>query len=131
MSVTLTELQLLAPSQPALVPSEVRDVDQADVEELPRDQGHTEVEGLTFAEASYMRQRPSSGPLTATRVEDDCIVSDLLGAVYGAGASYDEARANYMDALDAHLVFLRAREGVLHPRLRRELEVLTRLFPGR
>lgn len=62
--------------------------------------------------------------------DDDCyIASDVLGAVYGAGASESEALADYYRALDEHLAFLRANE--LHPRLEHQLAALERLFPDR
>jgi hypothetical protein len=59
------------------------------------------------------------------------LVRDALGAVYGAGSSFDEARAEYDAALDDHLRLLRARRDALSGKLRRQLEALEELFPGR
>jgi len=75
-------------------------------------------------------------PLTAATVmmidEEGCVVvADVIGAVYGAGASESEARSDFEVALDDHLRFLRARSDKLRPRLVRQLSVLERLFPDR
>ena len=131
MSVTATDFPFIAPSEPEPEPTGLQDVDPRYVGLMPGGQGHTGPVTFAVVRTAVSRARPTSGALTVTQSGAEVLVSDLLGAVYGVGRSHDEALADYWRALDTHLAFLRAREGVLHPRLRRELEVLIRLFPGR
>jgi hypothetical protein len=59
------------------------------------------------------------------------IAEDTLGAVYGVGATPQEAIADFYRALDRRLAFLRTHQAQLHPELLQELGALERLFPGR
>jgi hypothetical protein len=59
------------------------------------------------------------------------VAEDAIGAVYGVGATPQEAVADFYRALDRRLAFLRAHRAQLHPGLLRELGALERLFPGR
>ena len=80
--------------------------------------------------SSHPRLQSFNQPVAVEIDEDDCyIASDVLGAVYGAGASESEALADFYRALDDHLRFLRSHE--LHPRLERQLVALERIFPDR
>jgi len=59
------------------------------------------------------------------------VAEDAIGAVYGVGATPQEAVADFYLALDRRLAFLRTHQAQLHPVLLRELGALERLFPGR
>jgi hypothetical protein len=59
------------------------------------------------------------------------VAEDTVGAVYGVGATPQEAIADYYQALDRRLAYLRTHRAQLHPRLLRELGALEGLFPGR
>ena len=83
-----------------------------------------------FAEANAVLE-PSRGPFAVSRDEvGGYIVQDLLGAVYGAGPTLDEAVGDLYVALDDHLAFLRERSAELHPQLLSQLTALEHLFPG-
>lgn len=82
---------------------------------------------LIFAQSGL---RSFNQPVVVEADDQECyIASDVLGAIYGAGASESEALADFYRALDEHLRFLRSNE--LHPRLERQLAALERLFPDR
>jgi hypothetical protein len=131
MSATAFEVIVTEPSRPPAEPDRDANFNQDNVRELPSGGRHTLGGDVSGREVARSPARPSAGPLACTRVDDQLIVTDLLGAVYGVGQTEDAALDDYFRALDAHLEFLREREGVLHERLQRELAVLTRLFPGR
>jgi hypothetical protein len=86
---------------------------------------------LTDALTARVRERPASGPVVVeVDPEGVWIMQDMIGAVYGAGGTLDEARAEFEAALDDHLHYLRAHRDELDERLQRQLPVLERLFPG-
>ena len=135
MSVTEVEIRLTPPSAP---PAEVdpeyaaRRVDPQDVSDLSTEQASTHQGGELERNQSQASQSPTRGPFAVSRDEEGgFVVQDVLGAVYGAGPTFDEAIADFIVALDDHLAFLRERRDELHSDLVSQLATLERLFPGR
>ncbi len=56
------------------------------------------------------------------------IVADPTGAAYGVGSSLGEAVQQWEEIARQHYEDLREQAGPLHPRIRRQLNYLTRLF---
>jgi hypothetical protein len=100
------------------------------VEEISVESASTQMVD-TVGDASPVAGRPTFGPLVVEE-EDGCVVvRDIIGAVYGAGVSFAEAREDFESALHDHLRFLRERQPELDHRLRLQLAALERIFPGR
>lgn len=108
----------------------IRDLEDVDI---PSNlDGTIRNEVTVFQPAANQTARPTFGPLSAESSEDgQVIVRDVADVLYGLGETYEQAREDYLSALDEHLNFLRSRELILGPKMRRELELLTRLFPDR
>jgi hypothetical protein len=76
--------------------------------------------------------RPLRSPISViVDIGGQFVAEDTIGAVYGVGATSQEAVADFYQALDRRLAFLRTHRAQLHSRLLRELGALERLFPGR
>jgi hypothetical protein len=58
------------------------------------------------------------------------VVQDVIGAVYGVGATAPEAVADFNAVLTKHMMFLRSHHDEVHADLQRQLLVLESLFPG-
>ncbi|HEX5583731.1 hypothetical protein [Gaiella sp.] len=97
------------------------------------------IEALKLATEATRRAEPSRTTRPAARphspivfeLDEECqlIASDPHGAVYGVGATEDEAVADFEYALTEHLLFLREHRDELSPRLEAQLYSLERLFP--
>jgi hypothetical protein len=120
------------PSQPEQRPYLVPDHDPSDHEVLPVHETRTEAHRSVPGRAPSAVQPPRASPISI--VSDPAgqfVAEDNLGAVIGVGATPREAVADFYQALDRRLAFLRTHRDQLHPGLLRELGALERLFPGR
>ncbi len=134
MSVTGHEIPLAPSSAPpdAPEPEHFRPLAPDDVPEFVVEQEPTAPIELKAGSTDQVADRPPVGAIVAEVGEEGTyVVRDLLGAVYGAGATPQEARAEFEAALDDHLRSLRERYDELHPRLQAQLALLEKLFPGR
>ena len=134
MPATAGSIRIAEPSQPPQRPDWdfVRHVDPADHVAWPVHEDHTEGHQSVPGPAASAARPPSASPISI--VNDPAgqfIIEDNLGAVYGVGATPQEAVADFYRALDRRLSFLRTHRPQLHPGLLRELSALERLFPGR
>lgn len=136
MSATVIEIPVSAPSAPPPdVDREraVRPVDRLEIIDLATDRAASyrcSEDFLAVDEVHEVRE-PTRGAIAVSQDEDGgFVIQDVLGAVYGAGGTFDEALADLLIALDDHLAFLRERRDELDPRLLTQLMALERLFPG-
>jgi hypothetical protein len=115
------------PERPLFVP---RDVEAGEFLP-PAPHAHTQTPGLVVErEPTQAYSHPS--PISISNdVDGQFVVEDVLSAAYGVGPTPQAAVADFYHALDERLSFLRRNEPQLHPGLRRELQGLQRLFPGR
>ncbi len=127
-------IRIAEPSQPPQRPDWdfVRHVDPADHVAWPIHEDHTEGHPSVPSPAPSTARPPSASPISIVNdPTGQFIAEDNLGAVYGVGATPQEAVADFLVALDERLSFLRTHRHQLHPGLLRELGALERLFPGR
>ena len=80
---------------------------------------------------SAPKLQPTHSALTVEQDDDgQYVIADILGAVYGVGASVEEAKEDFNVALRDHLRFLREHLAELSEGLRDQLVALQKLFPG-
>lgn len=133
MSVTAEKIPLTPSASPpsAPEPEHVRLPAEEVSEFVLKEERTSPVELPAGATDRFVEPPPVGGLVLEVDDQGTYVVRDLLGAVYGAGATPQEARAEFEAALDDHLRFLRERFDELHPRLQKQLAALERLFPGR
>lgn len=130
MSVTEHSLRRSEPSAPKPRPGRTARVDELGRVTLRSAAEHTEVAWLGDTETASAA--PSLTPLSVGVDElGQCVVEDVLGAVYGVGRTPEEAHQDYFMALSDRLAYMRARRGSLAARLARQLDALEELFPNR
>lgn len=133
MSATAAEhIPIAEPSQPPQRPSFLRDDDLDDHTVWPVHDTHTQGHP-SVPESARSPARPSgvSAISVVNDVDGQFVAEATVGAVYGVGATPQEAVADFLLALDERMSFLRTHRSQLHPGLLRELGALERLFPGR
>jgi predicted RNase H-like HicB family nuclease len=135
MSATEYEIPVApaTPSPEAPEPQHLNFLDPGAIESIELRAAATEMEIALFVSVqAAAAHKPTYGPVVLEQdAEGTYVFRDIVGAVYGAGGTPDEARAEFEAALGDHLRFLRQNLEAVDERLRRELAVLEKLFPGR
>jgi hypothetical protein len=131
-TTTADRLSIAKSSRPPIDPTALQAHDQQDYVASPSSATGVRARPISITSDKAPARPSRSSPISIiVDTGGQFVAEDAIGAVYGVGATPQEAVADFYQALDRRLAFLRTHRAQLHPGLLRELGALERLFPGR